>query len=59
MDELEITTITIAGREFPAHLLICPACHVVDLDLTVDTNATPWKALCTKGHEWALAESVN
>lgn len=55
-DVREITSVTIAGVEVPAHKIVCPECQVLDLDVSVDTSVpSRWVATCTRGHSWTFS----
>jgi hypothetical protein len=54
MAEYKVEWVEIKGKSIPAERVVCPQCNVLDLNTDFDTTEEPWKATCSKGHEWAV-----
>lgn len=56
MSEREIEYISVAGRDIPAYLAVCPKCKTLDLG-TMFAPGDDLKSLvatCPNGHEWDI-----
>lgn len=56
MTDYRIEWVTLSGgKSVAAEKLVCPMCRRLDLETEVDTTTDPWKAICSKGHEFSIS----
>ena len=51
----EIKSVVVDGREVPAHLVVCPECQTLWLDVVVETgDPVEWVLTCPHDHTWTI-----